>query len=63
MAVSGWSQRKERSAEGGAQETEVGFWKDHPTQLMKSSQIKTETVLDRKIVDITSPVGEQAFGI
>lgn len=28
---------------------------------MKSSQIKTETVLDRQIVDITSPVGEQAL--
>ena len=53
---------QERSLKGrSSRNRDVGVLEGSSTQLLKSSQIKTETVLDRQIVDITSAVGERAL--
>lgn len=47
MAVSGWSQRAGKVTEGEELKKHRGRSSGRITRLLKSSQIKTETVLDK----------------
>ena len=53
---------KERSLKGrSSRNREAGVLEGSSTWLLKSSQIKTEIVLDRQTADMTSPVGERVL--